>query len=157
MLILVSYLLAVLGLIITLVGLPGVWLIFFAIILSATSVGFETLPLWLLTVYFLVSLIASLFDNVAIVLGAKRSGASKWGMIGAILGGIVGFLTGSFIGMFFGPFVGAVLLEIIVEKKETRSAIKAGVGTFLGYLFSVFLKFVVAVIMVSTWLYILNK
>jgi uncharacterized protein YqgC (DUF456 family) len=101
--------------------------------------------------------VASFLDNVAVAIGAGKFGASKWGIVGAIIGGLVGFAIGNLFGLIFGPFIGAVLMEVIVANKDVDSAIRAGFGTFIGYLFSIFLKFVIAVVMVSTWLYLVLR
>jgi uncharacterized protein YqgC (DUF456 family) len=128
-----------------------------AVVLSGFALGFDVVPIWLISVYFVVALLASFLDNIAVAVGANRFGASKWGMVGAVLGGVFGFLLGSFIGVILGPFIGAVLFELLFTNKDVDSAVKAGIGTFLGYVLAVLLKFLIAVMMVGSWLSVILK
>jgi uncharacterized protein YqgC (DUF456 family) len=74
-----------------------------------------------------------------IVLTAKKYGASKWGITGAIVGGIGGAISGAFItpvvgaiiGSIIGVFAGATLLEFF-KSYDLREALLSGVGAFLG-------------------------
>jgi uncharacterized protein YqgC (DUF456 family) len=157
MLLILSYIIAAIGLLISIVGLPGIWLVVIAVVLSGFALGFDVIPIWLISVYFVVALLASFLDNLAVAVGASRFGASKWGMVGAVLGGIFGFLIGNFIGVILGPFIGAVLFELLFTNKDVDSAVRAGIGTFLGYMLAILLKFVIAVIMVGSWLSIILK
>ena len=64
--------------------------------------------------------------------GAKRFGATKWGVAGAVVGGIIGIFTG-FITLLILPIAGAVVGELIAGQRLV-SAGKAGWGTLLGNL-----------------------
>ena len=64
--------------------------------------------------------------------GAKRVGATKWGVVGAVVGGIIGIFTG-FITLLILPIAGAVVGELIAGQRLV-SAGKAGWGTLLGNL-----------------------
>lgn len=72
-----------------------------------------------------------LIDYLVPFLGAKFSGASKKGLLGAIVGSLIGVVAFPPLGIFIGAFLGAVLGELI-GGKETPQAIKAGVGTLIG-------------------------
>ena len=157
MLLIISYILAAIGVLLSLIGFPGVWLVFIAIVISSFHVGTAVLPVWLLFVYFLASLASGLIDNIAIIAGAHKFGASKWGMVGAVVGGIVGFVIGNIFGLVFGPFFGAVAFEILFAGKKTDLAIKAGAGTFFGYVVAVLFRFILSVAMVGSWLYLLLR
>jgi hypothetical protein len=75
---------------------------------------------------------ATAFDLVAAPAVARRFGASKWGVIGAIIGLIVGFFVGGPLGAILGPFVGAAALELIFGR-SIRRALKSGLATAVGY------------------------
>jgi len=83
-------------------------------------------------------------DYVAPILGAKFSGASRKGLFGAILGCLVGIIFFPPIGMFIGAFVGAIIGEM-ADGKESTKAVKAGIGTLLGSLFTIILQTVFAI------------
>ncbi|MCK9368645.1 DUF456 domain-containing protein [Candidatus Dojkabacteria bacterium] len=156
MLNIVAYILIVLGLIITAVNLPGVWLIFGGILVSAISVKFVGISVPWILLFFFVALIAGFIDNIVVLLGAQKFGASKWGIIGALVGVIVGFLIGNIVGVIFGPFLGAVAFELIFAARNGKGALKAGIGTIVGMVASVFVKMVIAIIMVAVWQILLH-
>jgi uncharacterized protein YqgC (DUF456 family) len=80
-------------------------------------------------------------------LGAKRVGASKLAVAGAVLGTFAGLFFGP-VGLFAGPFVGALGGELI-HGREVRKATKVGFGTWLGIVFGIVLKLGLAFAMVG--------
>lgn len=78
----------------------------------------------------LVTVIALVMDYLATLYGAKRFGATKKGMIGAIVGGIVGLFF-PFPGILIGPFIGSALFELI-GGREFKPSVRAGLGATLG-------------------------
>ena len=86
---------------------------------------------WLvLTLIVLITAVALVMDYLATLYGAKRFGATKKGMFGAIIGGIVGLFF-NLPGIILGPFVGATLFEFM-GGREWKPSAKAGVGATLG-------------------------
>lgn len=140
------------GCIVTLISLPGYWLIFLGYLISGIVDGFDTFSIVIIVFVFLICLASTLIDNAGVLLGAKKFGASKWGMFGAFVGSIVGFLVGSLLGLILGPLIGAFLFEILFSHKEWKSALKAGFGTFLGLVLSIITKFVINVGLAFLWL-----
>lgn len=120
--------------------LPGPPIAYFTLVL----VEFTSLEPYswglLLTYAFLVILVTAL-DYFVPIWGAKYSGGSKWGTWGSTIGLIVGLFLGP-IGMIFGPFVGAVAGEL-ANGKEFKQALRAGWGTFLGFMTGIVLKLAV--------------
>lgn len=137
-------LIALIGVAISIIGMPGSVLIFFVLLTVAFVTGFTTATSTHL-LWFGGIAIASLFiDNLLVVFGAKKYGASKHGMLGAFLGGVIGVLGLGPLGIVIGPFVGAVALEFIFNP-DAKKAIEAGFGTFMGFLFGVIAKFVITI------------
>lgn len=83
--------------------------------------------------------LVQLLDYITPVLGTKYGGGSKWGNWGCIFGTIAGLFIFPPWGILFGPFAGAVIGELLGGKKS-KEAFKAGIGAFVGFLFSVVVK-----------------
>ena len=128
------------GIVLTALTLPGVWLVYVSVFLFAWKGGFEIITPNLLVILFILSVISTLLDNVVIALGAKKYGGSNWGVVGGILGGIVGLAVGGVVGMFLGPLLGAILFELIFANKDLNESMRAGWGSFVGIFFSVVLR-----------------
>jgi uncharacterized protein YqgC (DUF456 family) len=83
-----------------------------------------------LTLMFLITALALVMDYLATLYGAKRFGATKKGMFGAVVGGIVGLFF-NLPGIILGPFIGATLFELM-GGREWKPSARAGVGATLG-------------------------
>ncbi len=142
------------GLVLTVVNLPGVWLIWGGILLASIVRGLEEIPLWFLIVTFFVSVIVTLIDNFVIPLAAKRFGGGRWGMLGGLVGAIVGFVFANIPGLLVGPFLGAFILEYVLAKKNSQDAFRSGFGSFLGVIFSIAMKMFFCVSMIVFFLII---
>jgi uncharacterized protein YqgC (DUF456 family) len=95
----------------------------------------------------LVSFIVYFWANAH---GAKRVGASKYAVWGAILGTFAGLFIMPPLGLFVGPFVGALIGELI-HGKEIRQAAKVGFGTWLGLVMAIVLKMGLAFAMIGVF------
>ncbi|APY08097.1 hypothetical protein BWZ20_07195 [Winogradskyella sp. J14-2] len=99
--------------------------------------------------FLIVTLLFAIFiyvlDYIIPALGTKRFGGSNEGMIGTTLGLVVGLITPIPLGIIIGPFIGALVGEM-VHRNDINKAIKAAFGSFLGFIASTFLKFIVAII-----------
>lgn len=126
---------------------PGAAIAFLGIVLIGWADDFvrigSTALLWL----GVVAVVASLIDNVTGALGARYGGATRWGVIGALVGAIAGLPFG-LPGVILGPLVGAVVLEYAKNPDVSRAA-SAGVGTLLGFLAGAVLKSALTLLMVG--------
>jgi uncharacterized protein YqgC (DUF456 family) len=99
--------------------------------------------------FLIVSLVFAVFiyvlDYIIPAIGTKRFGGSRAGMIGTTLGLIIGLLSPIPFGIIIGPFVGALIGEMM-HRNDFNKALKAAFGSFLGFIASTFLKFIVAII-----------
>lgn len=93
-----------------------------------------------------------LVDFLANIWGVKKYGASKLGMLGAVIGGIVGIFTGGIMGLIFGPFIGAFALEYLVTLSIKKS-FRVSLGTFMGFLAGTFVKFILGIIMLGLFIF----
>lgn len=98
-----------------------------------------------LGITLVVALIVFALDYIIPVMGTKKFGGSKSGMIGTTVGLLVAIFFPIFgiFGIIIWPFIGALVGELI-NKADSNTALKAAFGSFLGFLTGTFLKFVIA-------------
>ncbi len=148
------FILILAGIILTVASLPGVWLIFIAYLITAILSGFESISILGLIAIFVIALLSTFIDNLVLLASAKKTGASKWGVLGALLGALIGMVIGGPVGLIVGPFVGVLLFEIVLNKSELLPAIKSGSGTVLAFFASIVLKTGVNVLLLALWILI---
>ena len=124
--------------------LPGIPLSWLGILLLYLT-SFLPMNYTFLGITFLVALIIFALQYAIPALGTKYLGGSKSGMVGASLGLAIGIFTPIPFAILIGPFVGAYIGEII-NKSDSRTALKAASGSFIGLLASSFMEFVVTFI-----------
>jgi uncharacterized protein YqgC (DUF456 family) len=126
---------------------PGVAIIFVGIVIVAWADGFTRIGPVMLGVLLVLTLIAMVTDNVAGMFGARRAGASGWGVFGAGLGALIGLPFG-LAGVLLGPAIGALALEYMKNPDLARAG-KAGLGGLLGFVLAVVAKAVFGLMLVS--------
>jgi uncharacterized protein YqgC (DUF456 family) len=131
-------------------GLPIMWA---GALIYALLTGFESVGWTYLAVFGALTVAVQVLDYVANLYGARKMGAGGWGILGAFVGMVVGLFTGGLVGLLLGPFVGAFLGEMLIAKKTASRALKAGVGTFLGFLGGTLVKFTVGCAMLGVFLW----
>lgn len=119
-------------------ALPGVPLVFAGMLLAAWADGFAHVGAFTLSLLGVLCLIALLIDFIASLAGARRVGASRQALWGAMFGTLVGIFFG-LPGLVLGPFLGAVAGELGAGSKMEKAA-KVGIGTWLGLLFGTLAK-----------------
>ena len=151
------YVLAIVLMVIGIAGtvlpaLPGLPLVFAGMLLAAWAGGFEEVGGWTMAILALLTLLSLGIDFMATALGAKRVGASKPALVGAVLGTFAGLLFG-LVGVFIGPFIGALIGELAwlrgVGGRELGQATTVGLGTWLGIVVGTVLKLGLAFVMVG--------
>jgi len=98
-----------------------------------------------LIITFVIALLIWVLDYFIPAIGTKKFGGSKYGVIGTTLGLIVGLIAPIPGGIIIGAFLGALIGELL-NNTDSKTALKAAFGSFLGFITSTFLKFVVAAI-----------
>ena len=140
-------------------GIPGVGLIAVAIAIWGAINGFAGLGVPLAVA--IVSLLLSLgIDFLATYWGAKKAGASRWGIIGAMVGlvlGVLGLLPalplgGPLLGLLIGPLIGAFVGEFIY-RRDAGLALKASIGILVGSLVGVLVHLLLAIATTVVFLY----
>lgn len=126
---------------------PGIPLVFIGIWLIAGMDHYQHLGLrWLIGIAA-VGAVGMAVDLLAGVLGAKRMGASKQAVLGALLGTIIGLFFG-LPGLLLGPFFGAVLGELAAGSSVLRST-NVGIGAWLGLIFGTVVKLASSFMMIA--------
>jgi len=97
-------------------------------------------------VTFSIALLVWLLDYFIPALGTKKFGGSRKGIIGSTIGLILGLIFFPPLGIIVGPFVGAFIGELIHDSSNNNRALKAALGSFIGFLFSTGLKFTVSLV-----------
>ena len=137
---------------IVLPALPGVPLVFAGLLVAAWADGFQHVGVAMLVALGLLTLLSLAVDLWATALGARRVGASRLAVFGAIIGTLAGLLFAP-VGLFVGPFAGAALGELVTLRRLDTAGIgqatRVGIGTWLGILFGVALKLMLAFAMLG--------
>lgn len=98
-----------------------------------------------------MTIVVSILDYIIPAWGTKKFGGSKRGVLGSMIGLLFGLFLFPPFGIIIGPFVGAVLGEI-TGGKDNKAALKAGLGSFVGFLLGTLMKLIVSGMM--AWYFI---
>ena len=145
-------LLVILGLILCIVGLIGSFIPIipgpitsWCGLLSISFTSYVELNYSFLLISFIIAALVFLIDIIIPILGLKKFGGTKKGMIGATIGLLLGlFIVGPF-GILIGPFIGALSAEMLGNLKFGE-AIKASVGTLIGFIVGITMKFSISLV-----------
>ncbi len=155
-----DYLLLILGLALIIIGFLGSFLpvlpgppLSWVGLLCLHFIDTITLNPWILWGSFVAMLIITILDYIIPAQGTKRFGGSNYGVWGTNIGLIVGIFAPIPGGFILGPFVGAFIGEIIYNSDDITRALKAAIGSFIGFLVGTFIKIVYCLIMLGLFLY----
>lgn len=109
---------------------------------------------WIIIITLLVTVIISILDYVIPAKGTKKFGGSSYGVWGTNIGLIIGIFLPIPLGFVLGAFIGAFIGELLYNSQDKKRALKAATGSFLGFLASSFLKFIVCMIYLGFFLYL---
>ena len=151
LLFLLAALLVALGLVgLVLPVLHGAPLLLAGLVVAAWAEGFEKVGWGTLAGIGVIGFFGTFIDFAAGAFGAKRFGASKAGMAGAVAGALLGLFFG-LPGVLLGPFLGAIAGELLA-RRHPQEASRAGVGAALGLALGAAAKLALAFTMVGVFL-----
>lgn len=130
-------------------AVPGVTLVFLGMLLGAWIDDFTRIPVWLVVIFAVLTAIAWAVDYFAAAAGAKRVGASRLAVIGAMIGTVAGIFTG-LVGLLFMPLIGAAAGEFIAQR-DMRRAGTVGIATWLGLLVGTAVKVAIVFAMIGVF------
>ena len=87
-----------------------------------------------------------ILDYLIPIIGTKKFGGTKYGVIGATIGLIFGMVFLGPVGIFIGTFLGSLIGELIYNPSDKQIALKAATGSLIGFFTGVFLKFTVTLV-----------
>ena len=152
------WVLCVLMIVVGLVGtvlpmLPGVVLVFGGILLGAWIEDFTRVGGVSVGIVAFLGLLALGLDALAGALGAKKAGASREAIIGALLGTVLGILSGLW-GLLFFPLLGAIAGQYWVERDAIRAR-NVGLATWFGMAIGMIAKIALSFMMVGVFIFAL--
>ncbi|MEQ6125332.1 DUF456 domain-containing protein [Pseudotenacibaculum sp. MALMAid0570] len=93
-----------------------------------------------------IAVIIWFLDYIIPAMGTKRFGGSKYGVYGTTIGLLIGLFFFPPFGIIIGPFAGAFVGELMFDSNDSKRALRAAFGSFIGFLFSTGLKFITGLI-----------
>ena len=96
-----------------------------------------------------------LIDYLVPIIGTKKIGGTRSGVIGSSIGLVFGLITHGPFGIIIGSFRGAFLGELINNPTNKKAALKAAIGSLIGFINGFLLKLVTAMIFFFYYLKIL--
>jgi uncharacterized protein len=132
--------------------LPGVFLIWFGVLLYVWRDGFGTLSLATFLFISVLVLFAGLSDLWLPIFGARKSGAAKR----TIFTGLLGAIIGSFILPLFGTVVGYILGVLLGEyhkRRDWAAAWQASKGGLAGWGLATAIQLVVGVLVIVLFIW----
>jgi len=126
---------------------PGTIIILAGAIIHRLMLGPEKSIGWRsILLLALLTLATYALDFLSGYFGAKYFGATKWGMIGAVLGALIGVFFG-IAGLVVGPVIGAIAVEFLAGKKMIDAG-RAGWGSLMGNLGGMIAKLLIGLVMI---------
>ncbi|MCG8409346.1 MAG: DUF456 domain-containing protein [Phycisphaerales bacterium] len=150
-------LIAVVGVILAVLQLPGTWLI------VAAAAGYDWYYDWQqfgwpwLAVLLFIAGLAELFEFMAGAVVARKAGASRRAAIGAMIGGFLGMFIlsipvpvfGTIVGGLLGCFLGALISELSLDK-DLKTGARVGTFATIGRLIGLVAKSSAAMVIAGT-------
>lgn len=105
---------------------------------------------------FITFLIAALIfglDLIIPILGLKKLGGSKKGLIGSTIGLLLGLFLAGPLGLLIGSFFGAISGEY-VNNNSLKKSLRPAMGTFIGMAVGTTIKFLTSTIFLGLYFYI---
>ena len=119
-------------------GLPGVPFSWIGLLIlyiwgNGTDAAGAPMSMRTLVVWGIVVVVVSVVDYIVPMYFTKLTGGSKYAGRGALIGLFAGMVFTP-IGMILGSFLGAFIAELCYAKKDAVPALRAALGSFIGFM-----------------------
>jgi uncharacterized protein len=131
--------------------MPGPLFVVAGALVWAIATDFAAIGFGRLAVLAALAVLSFGLDFLAGAVGARRYGASRWGVVGAVVGAVVGLFVGP-LGLILGCAVGAVAGELLAGA-DLAGGVRSGLGALVGLLAGLVAELVVVVTMIGLFLY----
>lgn len=131
-------------------ALPGVILVLGGIVLGAWIADFTQVSGLTVGIVTVLAIVAWAIEYLAGVMGARKAGASKEAVAGALIGTVLGIFTGLW-GLLFLPLLGAVAGQYLVERDAIRAR-NVGIATWLGMAIGTLAKIALTFLMIAIFI-----
>lgn len=119
--------------------IPGPSISFLSLIILSYAKNWAPFSSTFLIIMAGLTTLVTILDYVVPAGGAKKYGASKSGVVGAMTGMLIGVFMFPPWGMIMGALIGAFAGELLAGK-EGRKALQTGFGVFVGIMVGTGLK-----------------
>lgn len=146
---------SVIAVLLGVIGLPGNFIPVIAALIAVLAGNGESFTWGWFIGFLLIAVSGEVVDQLTGMLGAKRYGATRPGMIGAVIGGIAGAVLGTMVlpvigslaGVFIGCFALTFVFEYVFSRRSAGESQKAGIGAVLGKAAATAYKFIAGFIL----------
>lgn len=135
--------------------IPSVLFILGGFVVYGLFYTFSDLPWWFWLIEILLVVLLFGADTVSNLVGVKKFGGSNAGIWGSTIGLLIGPFVIPFAGILVGPFLGAVVAELLVTRTTWQQALKAGVGSLVGFLTSIITKGILQALMIGLFFFVI--
>lgn len=132
--------------------IPSIPLIWLGAFFYGLFTHFEKITWLMLAIFAVVTIASIVLENLANIYGAKKFGATRWGIFGSIIGTGGGLYIGGPVGLILGPAIGTVVFEVI-GGKSYKGALKSGLGNLVGFLGGSLIKIIIGLTMIAFFIW----
>ena len=144
------------GVVLTVVLLPGMWVTVLAAVLANALMNPAPMSWWVVGGVAVLAVLGEIAEMGSSAVGARRFGASKSGMGGALIGSIAGAVAGTvliplpIVGTLVGAVAGAGIVTALAERgvagRTWKASATSATGAAAGRAVAVFVKSALAVV-----------
>ncbi|WP_026908622.1 DUF456 domain-containing protein [Paucisalibacillus globulus] len=132
--------------------IPSVLLIWIGFLLYQFGINGDELGFFFWTIMVVFTVILFVADILANSFFVKKFGGSKWGERGAAIAVIVGSFIIPPFGIIIIPFITVLIIEML-QKRTIQEALKASIGSLLGFLSGTFAKVIIQIVMIILFIF----
>ena len=126
-------------------GLPGPPVSWVGALLAHLGSGEGPISLTVLLILLAATILVTVLDYIVPAGMTRTAGGHKAASTGAMIGLVAGIVFTP-VGMILGSLLGAFIGELLVARSGGRTAFKASLGAFAGFLTGTLMKFVCAAV-----------